>query len=98
MAFNDESFGSVPTLVGCPCFGTGYVGACVCDPIEKCLRAHTIQTWHPPALTEEQRAWCLAEIRSVEGWSDYQLPVKDSVLASDVLSAWRDYARDKGVY
>ena len=70
----------------------------MCSPVEKLLRAHRDENWHPPQFTEEQRPWCVSEIRSVEGWDDYQLPVKDSVLAGDVLSAWRDYARDKGLY
>lgn len=84
-------------LTGCPCFGPEYPDCCVCGPTERVLRAHMHPQWNVEPLTEEQRAWCVAEIRSIEGWSDYQMPVKDSVLASDVLSAWRDYARDKGL-
>lgn len=96
MPFGSD-FGPTPPLVGCVCFGAEHAGACICDNVEKYLRALTSQTWNAPPMTEEQRAWCVAEIRSIEGWSDYQVPIKDSVIASDVLSAWRDYARDKGV-
>lgn len=94
----NRGFGPIPAIVGCPCFGSEYADACVCDSLERFFRACASERWHPAPMTEHQRSWCFDEIRSIEGWSDYQLPVKDSVLASDVLSAWRDYARDKGLY
>lgn len=90
--------GPVPQISSCVCLEPEFAGACVCDELERFLRAHASATFHPAPMTEAQRAWCFAEIRSIEGWSDYQMPVKDSVLASDVLSAWRHYAQDKGLY
>jgi hypothetical protein len=80
---------------GCGCLPPEYSETCICDRLERIVRAHIGAALAP--MTEAQRAWCVAEIRSIEGWSDYQLPVKDSVLARDVLSAWNDYVRDKGL-
>jgi hypothetical protein len=85
----------VPTLVGCVCFGRQCPGACLCGKTEKALRAWSSVNGHLEPMTPEQRAWCLNEIRSVEGWDAYQMPASDADLARDVLSAWRDYVRDK---
>ena len=73
----------------CVCYDDGTL--CVCPPTEKFLRSRGA------AMTAEQRQWCVAEIRAVEGWSDYQPDGDDDALKRDVLSAWRDYARDKGL-
>ena len=88
-----------PALVGCVCFGSQGANACICPPSEKALRAHTAPNWHPDPLTPAQREWCLNEIRSIEGHSNYaDAGNTDADLARDVLNAWRDYARDKGLY
>ena len=49
-------------------------------------------------MTPEQREFCLSEIDRVEGYERKGLEdVSDQVLASDTLSAWVDYCRDKGL-
>jgi hypothetical protein len=49
-------------------------------------------------MTMDQRAWCVAQIESVEGHkADGHEPLTDSDLASGVLEAWADFARDKGL-
>lgn len=78
----------------CSCLDPVFAASCACDRLERIVRAHSCGRLQP--MSEQQRAWCFAEVRSIEGWSDYQMPVKDSCLASDVLSAWRTYAQDKG--
>jgi hypothetical protein len=49
-------------------------------------------------MTPSQRAWCLDEIGSVEGYkrADFE-DYNDSDLARAVLHAWNDYCRDKGL-
>jgi len=50
-------------------------------------------------MSPEQRAWCLEEIASM-GDSTQQgdfAGLSDGYLARQVLQAWLDYARDKGV-
>jgi hypothetical protein len=49
-------------------------------------------------MTPEQRAWCLDEIGSIEGYNraDYEGET-DGNLARTVLSAWLDLCRDKGL-
>lgn len=50
-------------------------------------------------MTPAQRAWCISEIASVEGYeAEDWLRLSDAELARGVLDAWRDYARDKGLY
>ena len=93
---------SVGEALACGC---GYVdpnepelGGCVCPSVERALRAFMERRpGTPAAMTPDQRAWCLAEIGSVEGYvrADYE-DVADSALARGVLNAWTDYARDKG--
>lgn len=88
-----------PRIVGCPCFGSEYADACVCSADEKVLRAYTQPThWHLPAMSDAQREWCETEIRSVEGHDTDELRgLSDADLASEVLHAWQDYCRDKGL-
>lgn len=80
-----------------PCCTPGREHHCVCPDMERALRA-----WKGgddmPSMTQEQRAACLDEIEQVEGWrrSDHE-HLSDKDLASDVLSAWLDYCRDKGL-
>jgi hypothetical protein len=70
---------------------------CVCGPDEKALRA-IIASDGAIKMTPQQRLWCLAEIDSVEGYTAHDYHGKaDEHLARGVLSAWTDYARDKGL-
>lgn len=64
---------------------------CQCGISERVLRSgHT--------LTPAQREWCLCEIGRVEGYNraDHENET-DKELGRTVLSAWVDYARDKGL-
>lgn len=96
-------FDPVPT-VAC-CMADGWLDAdqaacgCVCSPDERLLRAYA--EGRMPAdcpMPPLARAWCLDEIRHVEGY-DWTKHVKDTDqdLARTVLAAWTDYARDKGL-
>ena len=93
---NGESLFSVLT-VDCQCYGPLETEACICPHDEKCLRAYQ-HGQSLPALTPQQREWCLVEIGSIEGWDrrDHEKDT-DSELAGSVLSAWVDYCRDKGL-
>lgn len=79
------------------CCWPDYPGGCVCLPAEKAIRA-----WKRGEITApmnvDQREFCLAEIGRVEGYdrADHESDT-DSDLASAVLNAWTDYARDKGL-
>lgn len=86
----------LPVIEGCPCYSDGHC-ECACGPSERVLRA-IVYTGGAPALTPEQREWCLSEIGSVEGYArkDYEA-AHDVIVARGVLDAWTDYARDKGV-
>lgn len=80
----------------CLCYGPEAEG-CLCMDAERALRAYMGK--HPmPPMTSEQRAYCLEEIGSVEGYerTDYEA-CTDEDLARGVLSAWVDYCRDKGL-
>ena len=51
-----------------------------------------------PPMTPEQREWCLKEIDSVEGYDRKDFKTADDQrLASGVIWAWTDYAKDKGM-
>lgn len=93
---NDNVF--YPLILHCQCYEPKTMMECVCPTNEKALRAYSGQNSAIPAMTTEQRAWCLGEIGSVEGYdrSDYTL-APDSELARAVLDAWTDYCRDKGM-
>lgn len=71
---------------------------CVCPTEEKALRGWMRSDAAMPAMTTEQREYCLQEIGRVEGydrseWEDST----DKDLARGVISAWTDYCRDKGL-
>ncbi len=86
-----------PSTDAC-CFGPDYSGACVCGPAERILR---VWAGKPAAvlMTPQQRAWCISEILAVEGYSQRDVDgVDDAMIAATVLNAWRDSARDKGLY
>lgn len=86
-------------IQGCPCFGSEFAGACICDDVEKALRAYSSPHYHPHPMTPEQREWCRAELDGIEGHSraDSGENPTDDLLARCVLWAWQDYARDKGL-
>lgn len=81
----------------CRCFDpedAAEVG-CVCGDSERVLRA--IKRGEM-SLNDDQREWCFKEIDRVEGYSRDEYALADDFsLASGVLSAWTDYARDKGL-
>lgn len=68
---------------------------CICGPDERAIRA---AIRGEITLTEAQREYCLAEIGQVEGY-DRAKHVRDTdvQLARNVLGAWTDFARDKGL-
>jgi hypothetical protein len=81
----------------CSCFDPGQGWACMCEPSEKALRWFSTK---PSAdlMTAEQRAWCRAQLASVEGHrADECNGSDDATLARSVIFAWRDYCRDKGM-
>lgn len=87
----------MPNLPSVPCHCVGPLDQayCMCGDSEKVLR-HIV--WTNGKLSNDQREWCLSEIDRIEGHSraDYKL-CDDATVAAGVLSAWVDYARDKGL-
>lgn len=78
-----------------PCCMTYSDDACVCGTEERYLREVCAGEG---GLTAPQREWCLSEIGRVEGWDRAEHETdSDKELARNVLSAWTDYARDKGL-
>jgi len=78
----------------CRCFEPSDMG-CMCGDSERVLRA--IQRGEI-RLDDEQREWCKEQISAVEGYSRSEYEIADDyTLAAGVLSAWTDYARDKGL-
>ena len=79
-----------------PC--CGWPGKCGCPPMERALRGWARSDTAMPAMTAEQRQFCLDEIKQVEGYdvADWQ-DGSDHAVAATVLSAWLDYCRDKGL-
>lgn len=77
------------------CYGSE--DECACPAMEKALRGW-VRGDDMPSMTQEQRMFCLSEIGRVEGYdlADYTYAT-DRTLASGVLEAWTDYARDKGL-
>jgi hypothetical protein len=87
----------------CQCHGSVWVPTakdCICPPTERFIRAYSHdENGELPALTPEQRAWMLDQIGRVEGYTRAEHENdSDKWLAVAVLSAWRDFARDKGIY
>ena len=72
---------------------------CLCPEDERVLRAYAYSDRHClPAMSAELRAWCSREIVSVEGWTaEGHDTMSDRNLARDVLEAWMDFCRDKGL-
>jgi len=80
----------------CVCYDVRTGGhPCVCTATERQLR---LVMDGGAALTPAQREWCLAEIDGVEGHTRADFDDEtDVIVAREVLDAWRDYARDKGL-
>lgn len=82
----------------CRCYDAGPADdgpGCMCGDSERVLRhIGRLQM----KFTAEQRAWALKEIASVEGYDvkDY-VGREDHEVATGVLHAWTDFARDKGL-
>lgn len=79
------------------CCAPNYPMGCVCTSAERAIRA-----WKEGRMTEpmtiEQRAWCLSQIASVEGYNAANYSdASDVNLAEGTLDAWLDYCRDKGL-
>lgn len=90
--------GDVMDWPAAPCCTPDYPPGCVCPPAEKALRAWSAGQEGMPAMTAEQRAYCLGEIGKVEGYSRVEHEDEpDAQLARTTLSAWVDYCRDKGL-
>lgn len=85
--------------IPCLCIREPEAGECACDADERALRAWAYNG-HAVPMTAEQKAWCADQVRrcsdatdqpdSFDGYTDEQL-------ARAVLSAWVDFARDKGL-
>jgi len=88
---------AVPDARCCGYYGPPGSFPCECAPSERALRAWSGGYAAAP-MTVEQREWCLGEIGRVEGWtaSDHTADT-DADLARNVMSAWTDYCRDKGL-
>jgi hypothetical protein len=84
-------------IVNTCCYAGQEIG-CQCGPAERVLRAYIDAEPGLPAMSREQREWCLSEIDSVEGYDRKEHESgTDSELARSVISAWMDYCRDKGM-
>jgi hypothetical protein len=83
--------------IGCVCLPGEDL--CCCPNGEQVLRAYAyVEDTSLPLMNMDQHAWCVAQIESVEGHSaDGHEPLTDRDLASGVLEAWADFARDKGL-
>ncbi len=75
----------------CPCADAQGVGA----GAERVLR-HIVHVGGK--LTDRQREWCMSEINKVEGHCSADVvQADDATVAAEVLCAWLDYCRDKGM-
>ena len=79
--------------VPCQCVGHPIATAegCICGPVERFLRAGG-------PFTAAQREWCAGEIEAIEGHTRPDLQsIRDADLGNEVLDAWQDFCRDKGL-
>lgn len=67
---------------------------CMCLAPERHLR-HVMAG--KATLSAEQREWCCQEIENVEGHSRPPADWSDADVSHEVLNAWTDYCRDKGL-
>ena len=86
-----------PAPAQCFCWLPDGEVPCACSADEKAMRFWACYGATQP-MSAAQRAWCLDEIGSVEGYerSDYE-GAPDSLLAQGVLHARSGYCRDKGL-
>lgn len=71
---------------------------CCCGSTERVLHAYQDQRPDLPLMTVEQRLWCVDQIRQVEGRVAIEYAdLPDALLAGEVLVAWTDYCKDKGL-
>jgi hypothetical protein len=74
---------------------------CMCGDEERVLRHYAYAPQDLPAMTNEQRDWCISEAdQSAEGALRREDLAKmpDRELADTVLRAWKDYAVSQGLY
>lgn len=97
-----QSTSGVPTFpevpCSCLCEEDQRDGGCMCQNAERALRQIAAGNATKP-MNHEQRAWCIREVVAVEGYSesDANENTPDCELAHNVLCAWVDYCRDKGM-
>lgn len=80
-----------------PCSCMSEEPDCLCGTASEERALRYIAAVPCPPMTAEQRAWCRAEILSVEGYDHVADDISDSELAETVMHAWTDYCRDKGM-
>lgn len=81
----------------CVCFADGW--PCICPRSERALRNISNHCWPHGEMTAAQREWCIEEIlNSREGGKREDVhELTDRDLAHDVIIAWQQYCRDKGM-
>lgn len=85
--------------IPCLCIRTPAAAGCACDTDERALRAWAYNG-HTVPMTAEQKAWCADQVRRCSDATDQPDSFDDHTdeqLARAVLSAWQDFARDKGL-
>lgn len=91
-------FDEIGSTLPCKCFNDRR--SCLCQDGERALHHYAAKNTLPP-MTPEQRAWCLAEVRSVEGMDSETRELEDgaddNTYAHYTLRAWIEYCRDKGL-
>lgn len=86
----------VPAVGCCEFYGPEDERGCRCHAVERALRAW-FQGRHREPMTEEQRDWCLAEIRSIDPVSaPHFVDEEDQRLAGAVLVAWVGWLEENG--
>jgi len=97
----DQLRGTLP----CYCYSDQPDG-CVCSDCERALphyhRRQKGKRLDLPPMPSAQRAWCLSEVRSVEGMGAEAQELEregteDRWFACYVIDAWVEYCRDKGL-
>jgi hypothetical protein len=77
------------------CLGDGTDECQYCPKEERALRAISAGQYRP--MSEAERDYCKRQIAAVEGYSGADAEGADADVARTVISAWRDYCRDKGM-
>lgn len=84
-----------PDRFSVPCCQGPDADGCACGFTEERVLRAVIGGLRP--MTPEERAWCSDQIASVEGHEAPPADWSDADVAREVLSAWVDYCRDKGM-